>query len=162
MPVIFVTTDPTKWGDGIGLLLSPEQIDENFWTLLVRIIELETNPLPPVGITNIVVTGSQFKVFLSDGAELGPFDLPLANWTRRGEWLPNTAYMALDVIEVSTHGLFIVNADHVSALTFDPNAVDPVTFEPLYHQSFGIPTNIVAGAISPAYPALEHAAFGGF
>lgn len=156
--VLFRTTDGAKWGAGKGTPLTKVEVDTNFWALLERIVALETAPSSAVGIANILVVGSQFKVVLTNAVELGPYTLPIATFHFREDWEPLTNYDALDVVVDPASGIYFVNYDHTSAATFDPNAVNG-SLQPLYRKVFGNPETTDEVLIT--YPAIMHAAFGG-
>lgn len=157
MALIYRTTDLAKWGAGIGANLIASQVDNNIWELATRIVELETNPALPVGIANVVASNSQFIIVLTNGVELGPFTLPVAVFGMRDEWLPATQYLKFNVFTVADVGVFMALVDHISAATFDPNAVN-AGLQPLYFQVFGVATG---GNSVDTFGAIEHAAFNG-
>lgn len=74
MAITYRTTG--AWGAGIGVNLSAAQVDANFYDLDQRVVELETNPEPPNGISNITVSGSQLTIYTSDLTQYGPFTIP--------------------------------------------------------------------------------------
>jgi len=120
--ITYRTSDPTRWGTGQGSDLSAAQIDINFWALF-SLIQALTDHISAGGIQSINQVGNQLFITLTDGAVLGPFTLPTAQWAFRGAWLPNTLYNPMDVIP-SNGGLYLVLVRHTSAATFDPNAND--------------------------------------
>jgi hypothetical protein len=129
------------WGSGKGSNLTATEVDENFWELYQRIVALESNPPDPNSVTNITVTGTTIRIFLTDGTVFGPFQLPTANFVWIGEWSAATAYNAFDVIYVDEVGAFLVLQDHTSAAEFDP--AESNTAGDIYHQLFGaVPTGI--------------------
>lgn len=54
----------------------------------------------------------------------------------KGEWDNGTEYSAYDVVTNATYGLFVVLVQHISAATFDPNALDDDD-SPLYERIAG-------------------------
>jgi len=118
MAYIFRTAGP--WGPGKGSDLDPFEVDGNFWQ---AIQDISAKSAQGVGISNIVVTGNQFTVVLTDHTLLGPYELPVMTIQFKGEWQPNTGYLGGDII---THGgsTYFVNLNHTSAMTFDPGATD--------------------------------------
>lgn len=115
----FRTDDLTRWGDGLGRNLHPVEVDLNFWILLELFLSLEENPAQPIQISSITETNNQLTVHMNDGTTtFGPFDLPLATWTFRGTWAPNTAFHKFDLFNES-NGLYLVLQDHTSNSTFD-------------------------------------------
>lgn len=117
-------TDDADWGTGTGTPLPAADIDRNFFTLAEKVKSLQDDPPTAVDISNIVVVGRQFKIYLSDGTEFGPYNLPIAQFNWRSEWFPDVDYLELDLVTVKGQGLFVVTTNHHSASTFDPNAVD--------------------------------------
>jgi hypothetical protein len=107
------------WGAGKGSALSAAEVDNNFWDLLNRTIALNTNAAAPVNIASIQQVGTSFKVVMTDSTEYGPFDLPIAAFNWRGEWLPLTDYDPLDLVYVEEKGLFLVIAAHTTGTAFD-------------------------------------------
>ncbi|TPN44859.1 hypothetical protein [Mesorhizobium sp. B1-1-7] len=63
-----------------GSNLIPAEVDGNFTDLDGRVTELEENPPEAVGISNIVVSGTQMTIYLADATVLGPYTLPQANF----------------------------------------------------------------------------------
>jgi len=118
MAYTFRTSGP--WGPGIGMDLTPTQVDQNFYQ---AIQDIQAKAAQGVGISNFVVTGNQMTVVLTDHTLLGPYTLPMAQISFRGEWVPNTDYYAGNVI---THAgsTYMVEVNHTSAATFDPGAND--------------------------------------
>src|SRR5215831_10743198 len=118
MAVIYRTSG--AWGSGTSIDLTPAQVDGNFWQLVQ---DVNAKALQGVGISNIVVTGDQMTVHLTDHTLLGPYTLPTATFTFKGAWTPSTLYSTNDII---THAgsTYLVLANHTSAATFDPNAND--------------------------------------
>lgn len=66
------------WGSGKGSNLTAPELDGNFYHLVQEIAAAVGMIEEPVGISNIVQTGSTFIVVLDDSTELGPFTLPIA------------------------------------------------------------------------------------
>lgn len=132
MTIIYSTTG--EWGAGIGGPLTAAQIDGNFYDLVQRVITLEDEPLEPTRIASIEMVGSQFTVTLTDARVEGPFPLPLALFTWRGEWAAGEDYEALDVFFVDSVGVYVVLQDHTSATEFD--AQEANTEGPYYHLMF--------------------------
>ena len=120
---IFRTDDGTRWGAGKGADLTAVEADLNFWAVLERIVAMKTDPPVPVGIANVVVNGTQMTVVLTDATVLGPFTLPYAAFTWRGNWAPVTSYGLLHIVKVLGQGVFLVIKAHESLATFDPDQV---------------------------------------
>jgi hypothetical protein len=118
MAVIYRNDGP--WGAGKNYNLTPGELDGNFWQL-VR--DITAKAPQGVGIASFSVAGDQLTVVLTDSTLLGPYLLPTAKITFRGEWLPSTAYYTNDIF---THSgtTYIVQQNHTSATTFDPFAND--------------------------------------
>jgi hypothetical protein len=109
------------WGAGQGSDLNAFQIDSNFWFLWQLILSVQSTIV--AGIDYFSVVGDSFYVHLTDHMTLGPYPLPVAVWTYRGAWQPFTVYYPLDII-TSGGATYIVQFQHTSAATFNPNAND--------------------------------------
>lgn len=114
----FRTDDLTRWGDGIGRNLHPSEVDLNFWILLQLFLGLEENPAQPNQISSITSADNQLTVHMADATTFGPFDLPLATWTYRGNWGPNVEFNKFDLFN-EANGLYLVLQTHTSNSTFD-------------------------------------------
>lgn len=149
MAVTYRTDDFTRWGAGQGSNLAAAQIDVNFWTLFSSILALQDHAGDdPRAIDHMTVTGNQLTVTLRDNTVLGPYTIPTAKWTPRGQWLPATSYSSMDLI-IDAGAAYQVIFNHVSAGTFDPSATDGFGHD-LYAlilpaPSDQIPANGVAG-----------------
>lgn len=147
----FVTDDP-DWGTGEGHPLVAAEVDRNFFTLGTKVNDLQENPPQAISISNIVVIGSQFTIYLTDGNSYGPFTLPIAIFKWRSEWAPTTVYLMNDIFTVKGQGLFMALLDHTSGATFDPDATDG-DGNPLYSKMFGEDTYIYTfGFFYPGTP----------
>jgi len=109
------------WGPGKGANLQPSEVDNNFWNVAQALVDLETNPAVPVGIESITMSGSLMTIYLTDGSTMGPFPIPIATFSWRGEWQPTTSYAELDVFSKSDTGIFLVLLAHTSGAEFDPD-----------------------------------------
>jgi hypothetical protein len=76
--LIFRTTDVTRWGSGKGSNLTPTEVDENFYDLDERVVDIELNPPLPVEISAITVVGASMTIHMADSSTFGPFTLPTA------------------------------------------------------------------------------------
>lgn len=140
------------WGAGKGSRLTAVQVDENFYTLAVKVKDIQDNPPEPNEIAQFQVVGSQLMVFMADGTQYGPFTLPVAAMAFRDEWLPDTPYFELDLTSVAGYGLFLVRLNHTSDATFDPNATDD-DGNLLYLKVFGDPPAVYTfGFFYPGLP----------
>ena len=63
------------WGPGLGTDLTPAQVDENFWQ---AVQDIAAKAPAGVGISNMIVSGNQLTVVLTDHTVLGPYTLPTA------------------------------------------------------------------------------------
>jgi hypothetical protein len=104
-----------------GANLSPDEVDGNFHDLDDRVAELEDNPLQPVEIEEITLTGSQLLISMSNGDSFGPFTVPTATMHWRGNWAATTLYVANDLLIVPFNGLYLVRLDHTTGSEFDPS-----------------------------------------
>jgi hypothetical protein len=120
MSMIYRTTG--AWGAGKGSNLTAAEVDGNFYTLLLRIIDLEENPPSPISIADITMTGNQIVIHMTNGEVHGPFNVPVATFTWMEEWTPNTSYNVFDVFIVPGDGQYLVIEPYESATDFDPNA----------------------------------------
>lgn len=118
--VTFVTTDAVKWGTGKGSPLTATEADLDLWELLRRLKLLETNPPTAVSISNIIVSGTQMQINMSNGTFFGPFTLPIATFQFRGDFVAGTTYFELDLISVPGSGLYLARLGHVGVAPFDP------------------------------------------
>lgn len=122
--LIFRTDDATRWGDGKGTNLRPDEVDLNFWILLQLFLYLEQNPAQPYQIDSITVSNNQMTIALSDGVTtFGPFTLPVATLNFTGEYQGNHDYSAYDLFTVGQKLYFVVR-DCTSNATFDENQSD--------------------------------------
>lgn len=119
--LVFRTDDATRWGTGVGRNLTPTEVDLNFWILLELYYSLADNPVQPNQIVDITSTDNELTVVMSDSTTFGPFPMPLATWTWRGNWAPNTAFEKFDLFN-EANGLYLVLQDHTSNSTFDSEA----------------------------------------
>lgn len=62
------------WGSGLGINLTPAQVDENFYTLVQDIAGLTTGA-DGVSVVNVTLVGSQLTFYLSDSTTLGPYTI---------------------------------------------------------------------------------------
>lgn len=108
------------WGSGIGTNLTAVQVDENFYTLHLRVLDIEENPPEAVGIDHFVIEGALLTIVMTDASEHGPFVLPMGQWRWTGEWAPSTTYFLGDLLTESGN-LYFVRQQHISDLTFDPD-----------------------------------------
>lgn len=110
------------WGAGVGRPLTWAEQDNNTYDKETRLTALE-NPATgegPVGIDHITVSGGQMTIYLTDSSIQGPFALPVASWSPQGPWQPSSVYQALDIVTFGGSA-YLVNVDHTSATSFDPN-----------------------------------------
>lgn len=120
------------WGSGIGVNLTPAQVDENFYELRTDLDDLIANPPTADSIVSISQAGFSLTFHTLLGNELGPVAMPVAYPVWRGDWQPATLYSAADIFRVAEQGIFVVLQDHTSAATFDPDAAAGSPLEPLY------------------------------
>lgn len=134
------TDDDTRWGPGKGSLLTPVEIDLNFWDLDFRISALEDNPPTAISIDHFEVLGLNFYVHMTDASVLGPYALPQAAWrftnAPTGAWQSGYGYVVNDIFN-SAGVIYLVLVSHTSAGTFDPGATDG-----LGHDLYGVLLNL--------------------
>lgn len=124
----FRTTDNTRWGVGsgadVGGLMSPTQVDMNFWNLKQAVETLEgLIPDAARGIDSFTVLGDQMFANMSDATQEGPYTLPVFRMTSRGFWQAATSYNLGDLI-INGEVVYQVIFAHVSNAAFDPAAND--------------------------------------
>jgi hypothetical protein len=119
------TSDGTRWGGGLGTDLTATQVDLNFWTLFQAVQSLENISSSGAGIDfiNQPSGGNLFFVHLTNHVVLGPFVIPTAQWTPRGQWQPDTIYAAYDVV-YEDGSLYLITVPHTSGATFSPFSTD--------------------------------------
>jgi len=143
----FRTTDPLKWGTGKGSVLTPVEVDENFWQVIQALLELQDNPALPSEIDTIDVVDNQMTITLTNATEFGPFTLPIASMEFTGQFAAEFVYKAFNFFE-RPEGLYLVLQDHTSAAgPFDPedgNIAGPyyklvIPYTPQFEYRFFIP-----------------------
>lgn len=140
-----------------GSPLISDEIDENFRTLQAMIEDLESNIPAGVSVTGFVVTGTTFKVSLSDGTFRGPYDLPVAPaWRWREELTPNSVYSDFDVFSYTfgtpSDGVYLVIGAYESPADlgdFDPDALaDDTEGGPALQKLIGrVPESVILNTI---------------
>jgi hypothetical protein len=143
--VTYKTDGP--WGPGKGALLTPAEVDQNFYEAVQRILALEENPPTAVSIQSADVVGNLMTITLTDATVLGPFTLPTAMWRDVGEWTANTVYTAFSIVKYQG-SVYLVLRNHVS---------DPVAFDPSANDGEG--NNFYSLILSPSPQAYDVAAF---
>lgn len=98
-----------------GAPLTIEEMDGNFHELEDRLHSLETHLDSGEGIGKIVSHKDNLVIIGTRGTEFGTFSLPKATFFPKGNWTPQTAYGAFDVI-VQAHSLYYCLQDHTSML----------------------------------------------
>jgi hypothetical protein len=137
VPIVYRSTDNTKWGPGKGSKLTIAEGDGNLWELVKAITDLQENPPSPADIANILVSGSQMQIQLTNGKTFGPFSLPVAAFRyRKDGYNVGDTYNALDLLPITDGGLYMVLSTHVATGEFDPDAVDG-SGKPLFLLLFG-------------------------
>lgn len=114
MPLITYRTTGV-WGPGKGARLTNPEIDFNFYSLALAIVN--NAGVPGVGIAHISVVDNQMTIIMEDYSTFGPFTLPTATFRFRGAWQPNTDYLANDLFyseDFDNEGLYFVNLPHTS------------------------------------------------
>ena len=120
------------WGPGIGVNLTPAQVDGNFYELRTDLDDVIANPPTADGIVSISQSGFNLTFHTTLGNEIGPIAIPVVYTVWRGEWSPLTLYTEADLFKVDGVGIFAVLQDHTSAATFDPDAAAGSPLAPLY------------------------------
>lgn len=123
--LIYRTTDNAKWGAGKGTPLVASEVDGNFWAIVQKIFELESNPTQPLQIESIEVVDNNMVITMSDLSTVFTFPIPVAAFRWMNEWQPDTDYQRYDFLTVNddvNDGVYLVLQAHTSAGTFDPEA----------------------------------------
>lgn len=118
MAITYRTVGP--WGAGSADDLDADVIDTNFYSLHVRVLNLEENPPEAVGIDHFEITGSLLTIVMTDASVHGPFVLPVGQWRWTGEWEAGATYFIGDLFTESGN-LYFVRVQHVADVTFDPD-----------------------------------------
>ena len=121
--ITFRTTDPTRWGTGQGSDLTATEIDINFWVLYTMLVALQDHADTNAGIASLSISGTQLFVTLTNHVQLGPYNLPQAQWNFRGPWNSGVAYSVNDVF---TQGgaVYLVIFQNTSVAPFNQYAND--------------------------------------
>lgn len=126
------------WGPGIGVNLTPAQVDGNFYELRTDLDDVIANPPAANSIESITASGFTWTVTLTDGTILDPLAVPVVYTVWRGDWAPSTIYSAADLFRVSDQGIFAVLQNHTSAPTFDPDEAGGSPLAAYYTQLIGV------------------------
>ena len=110
---------------GKGQVLTSLEGDYNNFKIKTDVLELFAQAAAVgAGIESITQpTPDTLLITLTDATVFGPFTLPTAPMTGRGQWTPNTSYAVNDLVYNGTT-LYVVPFAHTSAATFDPGAND--------------------------------------
>lgn len=111
---------------GQDALLSEFQCDQNIFTLANVSQWLLDNYQTTVSLASISQpTQSTILFTFTDSSTQGPFDLPTAVFTDRGDWAIDTPYVVNDTLTAPDGGLYRVTFNHTSSHTsFDAAAND--------------------------------------
>jgi hypothetical protein len=121
------------WGSGKGTNLTPAEVDGNFWDHEGRIVTLEGGLPAPNEIADISVDANGMITFtMDDATAFGPYQIPIAAFGWRGDWLASTAYNLYDIVHVAGAGVYIVLKEHTSPATW--NAGHTVSGVQVYDQ----------------------------
>lgn len=80
--------------------LTADDIDGNWDEAEERLSNIEGNPPAAIGISNIIVAGTQMTIVLEDATELGPYTLP------QGNFRPSI----VDALSVGTDGVYALSS----------------------------------------------------
>lgn len=102
-----------------GAPLSAIEADGNIANLDSRVSTIEQQGLTATGIQVITFdpVGNTLLVTLTDGTTYGPYKLPSAPFTPRGDWVAGTAYGANDLVSWSG-GSYLAMIAHVAGTDF--------------------------------------------
>jgi hypothetical protein len=106
----------------LGVDLTPAQADENISYIHERIDDALANAPAPVELSSITQSGLTLTFHLSNATILGTATIPAAAVNQRGDWEPETAYFANDLVRVRGVGYYLVPEDHTSETTFSAGA----------------------------------------
>lgn len=126
------------WGTGIGVNLTPAQVDENFYELRGDLDDVIANPPTADGLASVSQSGFSLTFHTTLGNQLGPITIPVVYTVWRGDWAPFTLYSAADIFRVVDEGIFSVLQDHTSAATFDPDAAGGSPLAPYYNELIAV------------------------
>jgi len=121
--ITYCVTDLTKWGTGKNSPLTPHEVDENFYGLDQALGNLVENPPQPITVVSVDYTNNYLNFHLTDTTVVSCFFPPVRLYWK-GEWASGTQYYSTDIISATGFGVYLVNVDHVSAATFDPDLRD--------------------------------------
>ena len=110
------------WGAGKGADLTPAEVDANFRDVVGRVETLEDALNGPAAPETITLDDDAVMTFTLTDASTHTIRPPFKAMNWRGEWQPSTIYSRWDVVGVTNDGLYLVEEDHTSASTFDPDA----------------------------------------
>jgi hypothetical protein len=139
------SNDFTKWGAGKGSDLTEVEVDINFWDIIQRLIDLETNPIAPDEIQSVSLVGDQLTFLMESGGTFGPFTIPVAAFDFTGDFQPTHAYLKNQFF-VASGKMYIVENAHTSGATFVPG--------PNYRFLFNFPRGDWQGEWEPLTPYL--------
>jgi hypothetical protein len=128
------------WGSGIGVNLTPAQVDNNFYELRTDLDDVIANPPTADGLASVTQSGFYLTFHTTLGNELGPIAIPVVYTVWRGDWAPFTLYSAADQFRVDGVGIFAVLQGHTSAATFDPDESGGSPPAPFYLQLIAVST----------------------
>jgi hypothetical protein len=135
--------------------LTATQIDQNFKNLRDALNSLINNPGEPIGVVSATIDGRKLTFNLSNSTTIGPFYLDFPELHNRGNWEPDISYDELDIFRKPGIGLYMVQINHISASTFDKNAVDIASGNPLYLEMFAFaPAENIVYDMGFFYPAV--------
>jgi hypothetical protein len=117
MAIVYRNTDLTRWGTGKGARLTSLEGDLNLWQITQRVTELENNPILPVELEAIDVTGNLMTFLMSDYSTRGPITLPQAAFNFTGDFQPLHNYELYDFL-LARDGLYLVLTPYTSGATF--------------------------------------------
>jgi len=118
---------------GKGSPLTKVEVDTNFYDLLTRLEVVEDGGA--FSVESVDYTGTSITFNWSDDTSSGPFVLPVAMMTSRGEWLNSQTYFYLDLVTVTGTGTFLVLQEHTTEAF--PTAFDAsleIGGDPVYQQ----------------------------
>lgn len=124
MPQTYCRDDPVsgRWS-GVNRLLTEYEVDDNFYTVIQRVVTLENNSSTTVSISFITLTGNELTFTMTDHTTRGPFTVPQATFVGRGAWQANTSYAVNNTFDINGT-LYLVIFQDPGQSTFDANAND--------------------------------------
>jgi hypothetical protein len=126
VPQTYCRNDPVsgRWS-GVNRLLTEYELDDNFYSMIQRVMTLETGANTTVSIDYITQdpTNGTLVFHMTDHTTRGPFTVPDATFHDRVAWAALTPYLVNDTFSINGT-LYLVIFAHTSQATFSAGAND--------------------------------------